>query len=80
MSSAKQSDSFLPEGGTRKQMIHRSFYVNSAESTRFLDIRVARRIPYTGFYRFQQRKTIDSFLGQTVSHYVITQNLPRNYR
>jgi hypothetical protein len=42
-------------------MIYRSCYVNSADSTRFLDIRVARRFPYTAFYRFQRRKTIDSF-------------------
>jgi hypothetical protein len=38
MSSAKPSDSFLPEGGTRKQIIHLFYYVNSARITRFLDV------------------------------------------
>jgi hypothetical protein len=75
MSSVLPSDSFLPVGGTRKQMIHRSRYVNSASLTPFLDVcvfapseqtrsaspNIARRFPYTKFYHFQVTKTIDSF-------------------
>jgi hypothetical protein len=57
--------------------IHRSRYVNSAQTTRFLDIRVARRFLIQGSTASREEKLSIVFWGKKLSDDVIIQILPQ---